>query len=216
MSNTSFVVVTAAPETTLLTAEERRAAAGLGSADASRDADLEALDERVAAAIATECNIAAADEGEDPPTLRRERLRQTIDLDHKEGVVVLSRRHAISIVSVSQSGAVIGPDNFRVNSGAGLLSHRSGVWSGTVVVEYWAGFTDVPDDLKQVAIETMRSYWIEMTRDPTVKAHSIEVDGVETIRTDFWAGALPGKASGSSLPASVLGSLARYRNGIYA
>ena len=59
---TTFTVIDAADEYTLLTVAERRAAAGLDASDTSRDADLEALDLAVASAICAECNIPEADE----------------------------------------------------------------------------------------------------------------------------------------------------------
>jgi len=210
MIHSTLEILTPAASLGFLTEEERRAAAGVD--DNSRDAELEALDVRIASIIAAECKVAREDVGDHPPTLLREKVRQTVYADEPVRSIILSRRHSIQILSIN--GAPV-PASIMLKSGM-LVQKGGATFHGEYVIEYWAGFATVPDDLKQAASAALRSFWVDDQRDPTVKSQSVEVEGVETIRTDYWVGSLPGQNETTGLPATVLGLLAPYRNYVVA
>jgi hypothetical protein len=210
----SFLVVDEPSEDkTLLTVQEMRAAAGLLTTDATKDATLTMLAGFSFAAIMAECNIAAGAGGD--PTLRQEVLTQTVFNAYEQEIILL-RRHNVDILSVIADGADLTEDDYWVDPEAGLVTR---VQTGTpvrwnckkVVIEYVAGFETIPGDLKQAAADFLRIQYNESTRDPSVKAKDVEIYGVERKRTEYWAGALPGQGSTGAVPDIASGALKRYR-----
>lgn len=209
-------VVQPASDVSLLTVEELRAAAGV--TDDTQDAVLQDAEKRIAAAITAECKIASTTGS--PTTLRQETLRQTYH-HVDDAVLLLSRRHCVEIVSIVCDGMPAQIDEYAAEPESGLLhklaADRPCGWRGRkIVVTYKAGFASVPDDLKQAAIEAFRSIWMEGQRDLSVKAVSVETYEVETVRTEYWAGALPGQSDVSALPPAAIGYLGRFRKVGYA
>jgi hypothetical protein len=202
------------PDKTLLTIEEMRAAAGLATTDATKDASLTRLAAFSFAAIMAECNIATGTGGD--PTLRQESLTQTVFNAYSQEIILL-RRHNIEIFSVVADGAdLVEEEDFWVDPESGLLTRiQSGspvCWNcKKVVIEYLAGFEEIPGDLKQVASDFLRVQYNESTRDPSVKARDVEIYGVERKRTEYWAGAIPGQGGTSAVPDIASGALKRYR-----
>lgn len=208
-------VTTPASGLSLLTQTERREAVGLDVADASLDIQLTALDLRIAAAIASECNIAIGAGGE--PTLLQETLRETfrgVDV----ATLMLSRRHNIEITSLVQDGnSLIADTDFVVDPESGLAARLSGDrplrWcAAKITVTYKAGFVTSPGDLKQAAMDFMRLAWAEKDRDPSLRSEVVDIPDVRRIERGFWVGAIPGQSSESAVPDIVAGQLARFRN----
>lgn len=212
-----LAVIEAAEDLSLAPIEALRVAAGLSSSDDSRDADLTAAGLRIAAEIADACRVVVGEGGE--PTLRRELLRETYSACDDDALV-LSRRHKVEIVSVSHDGEPITLDARSLDGEAGVLERwvngRRSRWRGRqVLVEYRAGFDDpLPPTLVGAVTDLLRLRLSADTRDPLVRASTVDVDGVESVRNEFWVGALPGSggAASSGLPHDVLARLGRFKN----
>jgi hypothetical protein len=212
MNLRSLVVTTPASDLSLLSIEELRALAGVS--DGSQDADLRALGLRVAAAITSECNIAIGAGGE--PTLRKETLTETI-YSPRGWQISLSRRHNVSVTSISADGSLIDSSEWLVDSERGLISRvisgfPSSWWGQTFVIIYDAGFETVPGDLKQAAMDYFRALLAEAERDPFVKSMSQDIPGVMTETKDFWVGRMPGQEAAGVMPDVVAAQLKRFRN----
>ncbi|QXZ79659.1 hypothetical protein [Rhizobium sp. L51/94] len=210
----TLVITTPAPALTLLTEEERRDAAGLEPSDTSKDAALLLLDQRVAAAICSACNIAVGSGGE--PTLRKETLTETFYGVHA-GQLILARRHDVLITSISDCGQDLTEDDYIVDPESAMVARmRSGceaLWhSSKIVVVYKAGFETVPGDLKFAAMDFMRSSWLAKNRDPFVKREQTDVFEVQSTTKEYWVGSIPGQANEGAVPDIVAGQLKRFRN----
>jgi hypothetical protein len=208
----SLVVTTPATDLTLLTIDELRFAAGV--TDGSRDTELRNIEARVAASIMSECNIAIGAGAE--PTLRRETLTETIYGPHSSNLM-LSRRHNVTVASVSLDSVTVAATDWVVESEKGFVSRLIGGypchwWGITAVVVYDAGFTVVPGDLKQAAMDYFRAVLAEAERDPFVKSLSQDVPGVMSETRDFWVGSIPGQVNAGPVPDVVAGQLKRFRN----
>lgn len=212
----TLVVTTKATDLTLLSVAERREAAGLDSADASKDAALLALDQRVAAAIAAECKIAIGSGGE--PTLKKETLTETFygaNVDR----LVLSRRHNVAISSLTDCGTALVDGDYIADPEAGIVTRircdRPARWQGSkIIVVYDAGFDTIPGDLKFAAMDFFRLAWLEKNRDPALKSREVDVSDIQRIKEDYWVGAVPGQSLEGAVPAIVAGQLVRFRNSL--
>lgn len=208
----TLAIATPAPDRTLLTIEEMRAATNVvGGSD---DARLTDLQKRIAASITAECNIAIGS-GADP-TLRRERVIQTfrrVDVEY----LVLSRRHNVSIDSIVVDDETLAVGDYEVEAEAGLLWRLRDDcprrWRGQkVVVTYFAGFENVPDDLKLAASDFVRFAWLESKRDPALRSERKNIFQVQETERTFWVGSVPGQGSEGAVPDIVSGQLKRFRN----
>jgi hypothetical protein len=208
-----LLITSPASGLTLLSAEERRAAAGIAAGDASQDAALAAMDLRAAAAICEACDVAAG-VGRDP-TLLRETVTETFR-HVRANSIILSRRHDIAITSVTLDGSPLGADDYDVDPESGILrrldaGHASAWCASIAVIVYAAGFSTVPQALKNAAAETLTAMWRDAGRDPYVKGTTIEVADIETVRTDLWSGSLPGRFD-DAVPPGAMVHLGRFRN----
>lgn len=208
-------ITTPAASLQLLSAEQLRVAAGLGSGDASQDASLTPLGLRIAAEIAAVCKIAIG--AGRAPTLRKERLTETIRGARSRDQIILSRRHDVSIVSVTIDGSALTGADYEVEPESGLLYRLSGdsrvCWGfAKAIVVYDAGFETVPDELVGAASDLVRIRLSEAARDPMVRSESSEVPGVLNERTDYWVGAIPGSAAAGGIPSDVAARLGRFSN----
>lgn len=211
----TLVVSTKAGDLSLLDADDRKEA--VGATDDSLNDQLEALDLRLAAVIAAECNVAIGKDGD--PTLREETLTETF-WDVRACDLVLSRRHNVTVTSLVEDGETLAPDvDFIVDPEAGILTRLSSdvpiQWCATkIVVVYDAGFETVPDDLKLAAMDFMRLAWQERDRDPSLKSEVIDVPDVRRVERGYWVGSVPGLSTETAVPDIVAGQLARYRNAV--
>lgn len=206
-------IIAPAEDTLLASIEAMRVAAGLAADDDSRDDELEAIGERVSAEIVEACAIAVGSGAE--PTLRQERVAETFTLCGDE-VLILSRRHNASIVSVTENGTAVTLDDRSLDGEAGLLERwvdgRRSCWSAReVVVTYDAGFEDVPRSLEGAVVDLVRIRLSAAAVDPLVKGVTVDVEGIESVRTDRWVGALPGTGN-VGIPADIMARLERFVN----
>lgn len=209
-----FLVIAPAADLSLLTIAQLRFAAGLAAGDASRDTELQDLGKRISAEIASACQVRS--DGVHVPTLRSETVRETFRQRGDDDMLFLARRFVSDLSSVGDSGTTLVEADTDLDAEAGLLARISGTrplaWTqGDTIVEYTAGFTDVPADLAGAAMDLARLRLSADARDPLMKGETVEIPDVRTVRQDFWVGAAPGVSSGA-LPADILAKLFRYIN----
>lgn len=208
----TLTITTPATSFALLTQEEMRDAAGVTGT--TYDATLAKLEARCAASIMAECNIAVGSGGD--PTLRQETLTETfrrVDVEQ----LVLARRHGVTITSVVQDSVTLTAADYLVDPEGGMLIRLSSDsptrWCASkIVVVYKAGFTTIPGDLKQAAMDFLSAAYRESSRDPFVKSEEIEIPDVERTRRDYWVGSIPGQSNEGAVPDIVAGQLKRFRN----
>lgn len=181
-----FEVVTPADDLNLLTIEELRVAVGLESDDDSQDAALETLGDKVSSIISAACLIIK--DGVSPPTLLLEGCAEEVRISRPQKYIFLSRRPIWQMISVTVSGTLLTQDiDFEVDLAYGKLTRLRDdteiCWDcGKVVVEYDAGYDDVPADLKAIAAQLASRYWASDGSDPLEK----RVDIPDVIEIDRW------------------------------
>lgn len=209
-------VTTAATSLQLLSVEELRAAVGVSGTD--QDTLLAAEGLRVAAAITMACNIAVGSGAE--PTLLQETLQETF-WGVRGAYLILSRRHNIELLDLTVDSTALSIDDVFVDPEAGLITH---LWAGNptpwcaskIVVNYKAGFTTAPGDLKMAAMDFMRLNWADKDRDPSLKSEVIDIPDVRRVERQYWIGSVPGMDNSGPVPDIVAGQLARFRNSVLA
>jgi hypothetical protein len=130
--------------------------------------------------------------------------------------MILSRRHNVEIVSIAENGTPVTVDDRSLQSEAGLLQRwvggRKSLWAADeIVVVYDAGFDSVPPGLIGIVTDLARIRLSEASVDPLVKAVTVDVEGIDSVRTDRWVGGLGGKSNGG-LPPDIMARLTRYMN----
>lgn len=205
-----LVVATPATTRQVLTIAAMRRAAGLASGDASQDEALSLRGLAVADAICDDCNIRVGEGAE--PTLLRESLVETFDRGSASRLR-LARRHSVVISSVTVDGETVAGGEYAVDAEAGLLTFSGVRRFGYLVVAYDAGFSAPPPLLQQEALDRFAALVLADERDPYIKGTSVETVGVETVRTDYWAGQLPGTGNAA---ASISSALKRFYNPVVA
>jgi hypothetical protein len=194
----------------LLTADQLREVGITGDDD---DAVL-AKGLRYSARIARICRIVA--DGAIPPTLRLESLRETFTVDDDQhyqrlmhgdrGPLVLARRPLVTLTSITLNGNFDLPidSNLIVDDAQGMLirepqrsffwphfhSHY-GIWGRQAVVEYQAGWDEVPDDLVLAVQQYIREATARADRE--IGLRRLSIPNVED--RDYWNDESAGGAS---------------------
>ncbi len=198
----------------LLTTAELRAAAGLSTSDSSQDATLVPLGAYVSALITKACKVTAA--GAIEPTLRLETVTETFLFKSLQKSLVLARRPVVEIISVTQTESLLGPTEYALDAASGVLYRAAfthyfytlpnGPWGwwpiGNTIVEYSAGYDDVPADLKYAAIKFVKAELVTGSRDPLLKR--IRIEGVSD--REYW---VSDKQVTSVVPGEVMDILIR-------
>jgi hypothetical protein len=200
-------VTSAAPDRSLLTLAELKAATGVSGS--SRDAELRALSGAVEQSIARACKVVT--DGTTPPTLRSETVQETFRLYHRTDVLILGRFPVVSVSSIIEAGTALTALDYEALKGAGMIRRLSGDstlhWAhGKIVVTYTAGQATVGSDLKLAASKLAAALWKEgqPNRDPNLKR--IRVEGIS--EREFWV-----PPTGDPLvPSDVLDLLGPYIN----
>lgn len=167
----------------LLSLAELRAAAGVS--DGSQDAVLTPLGNYVSAMITKACKVARA--GAIPPTLRLETVTETFRLKSEQTSLVLARRPIVTVTSATESDSELDVSDYEIDAASGIFYKISGDakvnWGiGPVVIEYSAGYSTVPDDLKYAAIKFVQAELTTGARDPLLKR--IRIEGVS--EREYW------------------------------
>ena len=212
-----LVVITPASDPNLFTVEQARAFVGLNEGDISHDDTLQRLTDRVSAEIYAACRIVRATGS--PRTLRRETVRET-KLFRGGERITLARRHEIALTSLSVAGSAQDVANYFVEGDSGLITciaaNQVSTWgTGLIVAEYAAGFEDVPADLLGAASDLLRVFYSGDARDPLVKSVRVDVDGLEEVETQYFAGS-SSTSTVTGLPSDIMARLHPYRNSTYA
>jgi hypothetical protein len=206
----------------LLTTAELRAAAGLSSGDSSQDATLVPLGAYVSAVITKACKVPSA--GALEPTMRLETVTETFLFKSLQKSLVLARRPVVELVSVTQTSSLLSETEYSLDAAAGILYRANiagyhytmpnGPWGwwpcGNTVIEYSAGYEDVPADLKYAAIKFVQAEIAQGSRDPNLKM--LEITGVS--RREWWVS--DKQLNTSAVPGEVMDILTRggYVNGL--
>lgn len=182
----SILEVTEHNSAGLLTTEEAKAA--LGITDSLRDTDVDRAVARISAAVYRACNLRT--DGVTPPTLLSEAVKDSFRLEWSwtRGPLQLSRRRVTELI-VSEAGGALDPATYDLDRAAAQLwrldaSGTVNYWTaGPVVVEYTAGFVDVPDDLKLAAETWLRTLWRDSYDEPsTISDPMIKVEEIPGVR----------------------------------
>jgi hypothetical protein len=196
----------------LLSISEVRVAAGLHPDDDSKDALLSPLNNYVAALITKACKVARA--GAIPPTLRDEVVTETFVNKSLQKYLVLARRPVILIMSITQTGSSLASTDYISDDAAGIIYKNGGdfyaegighcgYWpSGNTVIQYNAGYEEVPDDLKYAAMKFINAEYSKGDRDPSLK--SLTIQGVSS--REWWVSEQPVT---SVIPSEVMDILIR-------
>jgi hypothetical protein len=206
----SILEVTEHNSAGLLTTAEAKAA--LGITDSLRDDDVDRAVARISAAIYRACNLRT--DGVTPPTLLSEALKESFRLDWSwtRGPLQLSRRRVTELV-ISEAGGAIDPATYDLDRAAAQLWRLDGsgainYWTaGSVVVEYTAGFIEVPDDLKLAAETWLRMLWRDSYDEPsTISDPMIKVEEIPGVRRiERWVSDMNASAASTTtmVPANV-------------
>lgn len=188
----------------LVSLEDAKSALGItgtASDDAVRSAILRASD-----LICRQCGLDAI--GNVPPSLKSEDITETFrgSWGHP---LMLSRGFVSAIYMVTEGTTELGETDYFLQGRmlTRLRSDTEAAWTcGKVVVEYAAGFDDVPEDLQQICLNVIREQWSAASRDPLLRSET--VDGVG--RMDFQVGGLARDTRGA-LPPALAAALHPYR-----
>jgi hypothetical protein len=174
-----FTVTDPASETSLLTIEELRAAAGVTGS--SQDTALMALGQQLSEAIAVSCGVAS--DGEHPRTLLSEACSETFRIKRCVARLRLARRPVSAIASVTVDDEALDAAEYEIDKASGLLFRICGDWPcGTVEVSFTAGFATAPGALKLAASKLTTALYAESGRDPNLK----RVDIPDVMEKEFW------------------------------
>ncbi len=193
-----LIVTAPAPDRTLLTIEDLRAAVGV--TDGSKDALLTRLGNQVAAGITSACHVARA--GAQPPTLRLETLTETFRVSHHHGglhghELLLARRPIASVASVTIDRAALDASDYEADAAAGILRRIDGAWHGRLItVVYDAGYATVPDDLAFAARQYVQLLYWQDGRDP-----NLSMEMTEGIGRQQW---FANPNAGTAIPPSIM------------
>lgn len=79
-------------------------------------------------------------------------------------------------------------------------------WSGIpILVQYQAGYSDIPDDLQDAALQLVKAKWFARTRDPKLRSENV----VGAYEAQYWFANGPG--SEGEFPPDVQAVIDRYR-----
>lgn len=167
-----FQVINPAANGSILSLEELREAAGVTGSGS--DDYLGRLGVSASTALARRCCIIT--DGATPPSLLSEDCRETLRWTEC-GPIRLSRKPVTSILSVTIAGVLTAPASYELSGGYALHYLSGGdlaAWpAGRIVIDYRAGFTTPPGDLKLAATKLVTALNAEKSRDPNLKRENI-------------------------------------------
>lgn len=210
-------IVTPADDPNLLTIEEARVAVGLAEDNTTADDQLNRLIARVSSEIYSACRIARGSGA--PRTIRQETVKETKFFPGGRSLI-LARRHEITLTSFSIGGVAYSATGLIVDGDAGVVRGVTGTeyteWPrGLAIIDYEAGFDEVPPDLIGAASDLLRIFYSSESRDPLVKSVRVDVDGIDEVETQYWVGATSSSPA-LGLPSDIAARLSPYRNATYA
>jgi uncharacterized phiE125 gp8 family phage protein len=173
-------VIAAASHQRLATVAALKAELGISGTD--KDTALEAVLDRVSAAIATYCGRVFA----------REQVRETLVHRITPREILLSRYPVVSLDSVTLDDATVEVSDYTLDKDVGhIFAGTLGTAGSRIVLTYTAGYVlpededaNLPDDIQQAALTAAKSLYRSSDRDPTLKAE--ETEGVG--RLEYFVG----------------------------
>lgn len=131
-------------------------------------------DERIQALIARASAIVTKRAGR---VFRRQSVRETLSLDCRRDALLLRLWPVVTLSAVSIDGVEDLVGNYAAST-SGMVRRRDGAHlpAGEYVVEYQAGFDDIPADVEAAVLLVVRHLYFSGGRDPAARAET--VDGV--------------------------------------
>lgn len=190
---------------------------------------------QIDSASATICKYLGIEQADDGTrTLGRETIVETIDRRSRQTwsaglagavppgrdadtIVVLARRPVVAIASITENGTAVDAADYLLAAAPGVVRRLSSAlpaaWPRALIgVTYTAGWllpgdegSNLPADIEEAAIITVKAAWFGRTRDPAVKSENIQ--GVRQV--DYFFG-VPGQDG--PLPDDALKKLQFDRN----
>lgn len=105
--------------------------------------------------------------------------RETLRFDHMERALPLSRWPVTSVTSIAEGDETLVASDFEVSTDDGLIHRltdkgRYMCWpADVVVVEYEAGYAEIPADVQAAVLSVLSDTWGARSRDAAMKAISI-------------------------------------------
>jgi hypothetical protein len=171
-------VTTPATSLALVTLDQAKAALGIDPADTSQDLALQLQVDSVSQAVNNYC---------DRVFVVQEYRDQIRGACGRWGEPLVTRQYPITVddagvplVVVAEDGAALDPALLEVYPETGSLyrldaaSLAPSMWaSPLLVVDYTAGFEEIPADVQSAALEYLAARWFAAGRDPTLRTESI-------------------------------------------
>lgn len=126
------------------------------------------------------------------------------------GTPLLLGQAPADVTLVTIDGVDLGATDFIADSEAGMLYRATG-WtsSSSIVVQYSAGYSEIPDDVQLATILLCVMTYRARTRDPLLR----EKETPNLGREQYWVGHLPGGEQ-LILPGDIAALLNPYRRGL--
>lgn len=162
----------------LVTVEQAKATLGIGAADTSQDAALQALIGQVSAAIHRYIDRILVQQG------YRDQFRYVANwmcvgepLRLWQYPIALDEDGA-AVATIVQDGVAVDVALYEANDERGLLYSidASGAygWTGLLItVDYTAGYDPVPEDVQAAALDWLTSRWHSEGRDPSLRSETV-------------------------------------------
>jgi hypothetical protein len=201
-------VVTPATDTALITLEQAKLVLGIADTDDSQDPIIQTQIDAVSAGICNYCDRAFVVQ-----TYRDQLMYPSMGF----GEPLRARQYPIqlddvgvpTLFTVTVDGNVIDPTSYDLDAENGRAYMINGGWAGaTILLDYTAGFAEIPADVQAAANEWLTSRWLSRGRDPAVTSEAI----FEVITTTYSeTGGATGSGEGGGPPPGVCNWLTPYR-----
>jgi hypothetical protein len=200
-------VVTPATSLALVSLDDAKAALGIDPADTSQDAALARQIDATSTAINNWCDRIFVVQ------TYRDQLRNACGYF---GEPLVTRQYPIVVADevplvVTEDGAALDPALIEVYPETGRLyrldsaSAAPSAWSAPlIVVDYTAGFAEIPADVEGACLEWLTARWYGMGRDPALRSETIPDVISQTWSTDT-------SATATAVPPGVRDWLAPYK-----
>lgn len=133
--------------------------------------------------------------------------QDTFGIVNGDGVLILGQA-PVDVTLVNIDSTDLAASDFIADVNAGLLYRatepRCWVSTSSILVQYTAGFSPIPDDVQQAVIQLVVMAYRSRTRDPMLRER--ETPGLG--RESFWIGPAPGE---NILPGDIASLLNPYR-----
>jgi hypothetical protein len=195
-------VVTPATDRDLVTLADVREQLQFKSTDTAQDAWLTKVVSRSSQQAERYCNRVFAEQD----------YQDTFGVTYGDlGTPLMLGQAPVTVTLVTVDGTALDPSAWIADTDPGLLYNAIDprVWTATdsILVQYTAGFAEIPDDVQHAVISLCTMSYRARSRDPMLRMR--ETPGLG--REMYWIGAAPGEAV---LPQDIASLLNPYRRGM--